>query len=768
MRYRLILLLIFSICLLSVSLKAQNISIADVQNTKIDDLTDDQIMLIYQKLQSSGISESTAYSILEQKGMPAAEVEKLKLRISKIKTGSYNGNMTKLNSKRDSISYSRVQPPSIDNVFDNVLSNIYGKSFFNNPKLTFEPNIRIATPENYVLGPDDELIIILTGLNETAVKTKVSPDGFVQIPYAGLVNVSGMTIAQAKVQIRTKMLKVYPEIATGKTNLSVTLGNIRSIRVTVVGQVIQPGTYTVSSLSTLFNVLYQTGGPTENGSLRSIELIRNNKVIKTVDFYDFLQKGLLDGNVRLEDQDVIHIPFYQKRIVITGEVKNPMAYELKQQETLDQLIHYAGGFKAQAYEGMVKVFQKGKTELLVKNVDKDLFENYVPMNGDSVVVSQILDRYTNRVRIEGAVYRPGVFELTPNLTLKGLIKDADGLKDDALTNRGYINRTQPDLKKLTIPFDLDKIMSGQAQDITLQREDEVHILSTNELHQDLTLSISGLVKKPGVYPFRKGMQLPDLIAMAGGFQYNAASHRIEVSRIIPNQSDTVANQLVKTFMVSLDSNLNVIGDPIELQALDKITVPQLVNFQTLGNISIGGEVLFPGVYALQRRDETALELIARAGGITPTGSLVNAQIYRKGLRVDADLVGKEKERKLILLPQDSIFIPKENPFVEVVGGVNTPQLFRFQSQNFKYYINAAGGIKQNVRLKNAFIAYPNGINSPVKHFLFFRNYPVVTKGSKIVIPQPSLDVKIKLGAGEISAVATALTALVSIIAILKK
>ncbi|MBD3747871.1 MAG: SLBB domain-containing protein [Sphingobacteriales bacterium] len=766
MRYRIILLLIFSF--LSVALKAQNISIADVQNTKVDDLTDDQIMIIYQKLQSSGISESTAYSILEQKGMPTAEVEKLKLRISKIKSGSYTGNTTKLSSKRDSISYSRVKPPSIENVFDNVLSNIYGKSFFNNPKLSFEPNIRIATPENYVLGPDDELIIILTGLNETAVKTKVAPDGFVQIPYAGLVNVSGMTIAQAKVQIRAKMLKVYPEIATGKTSLSVTLGNIRSIRVTVVGQVIQPGTYTISSLSTLFNVLYQTDGPTENGSLRSIELIRNNKVIKTVDFYDFLQKGLMDGNVRLEDQDVIHIPFYQKRVVIAGEVKNPMAYELKQQETLDQLIQYAGGFKAEAYEGMVKVFQKGKTELQVKNVNKDLFENYVPMNGDSVVVSQILDRYTNRVRIEGAVYRPGVFELTPNLSLKGLIKDADGLKNDALMNRGYINRTQPDLKKLTIPFDLDKIMSGDAPDIALQREDEVHILSTHELHQDLTLSISGLVKKPGIYPFRKGMQLPDLIAMAGGFQYNAAAHRIEVSRIIPNQSDTVANQLVETFTVNLDSNLNVTGNPIELQALDKITVPQLVNFQTLGNIGIGGEVLFPGVYALQRRDETALELIARAGGITPTGSLVNAQIYRRGLRVDADFVGKEKDRKLILLPQDSIFIPKENPFVEVVGGVNTPQLFRYHSQNFKYYLNAAGGVKQNVRLKNAFVSYPNGINSPVKHFLFFRNYPVVTKGSKIVIPQPSLDVKVRLGAGEISAVATALTALVSIIAILKK
>jgi protein involved in polysaccharide export with SLBB domain len=767
MRYKYFLYIIFCLLISVIQLHAQTLSLENIQNVKVDDLSDDQILMLYQKLQSSGVSEENAYQMIQQKGLPSIEVDKLKKRIASIKSGAKSNTLIKVKTKPDSISYSRQEQNIPLTTFTNIPSQVYGLSYFNNSKLSFQPDLRIATPEGYVIGPDDELIVLITGLNESSLKTKVTPEGNIQIPYVGLIYVSGLTIEQARIQIKSKMQRFYPALSSGQTKLSVTLGNIRSIRVTIIGEVKQPGTYTLSSLSTMFNALYQTGGPTENGSLRSIELIRGSKVIKTVDLYSFLQKGLLSDNVRLQDQDVIRIPFYQKRVVLSGEVKLPAAYELKQGETISDLIQYAGGFSPDAYQQMVKVFQKGKMERMVKNVPDNIYENYVPQNADSVVVGRILDRYANRVSIYGAVYRPGVFELRNGLTLKGLIHDASGLKDDALLNRGYINRIKPDLTKQTVSFDLADIMSGKIFDIALQREDEVFILSSDELQNELLVSISGFVKQPGNYSFREGMQLADLIAMAGGFKYNAANHRIEISRIIQNKSDSVANQLVKTFTVDLNSNLQS-NNPIPLQALDKITVPRLVNYQTLGDISMGGEVLFPGIYALQRRDETALELIERAGGITPSGSLKNAQIYRNGLRVDANLTGKEKERKLILLPQDSVFIPKENPFVEVVGGVNTPQLFHYNIKNFKYYINSAGGIKQNVKLRNAYIAYPNGINSPVKHFLFFRNYPIVIEGSKIIVPPPSFDVKVKLGVGEISAFATALTALVSIFAILRK
>lgn len=766
MRCKFILFLVFVFFIYAKPLRAQTISMENVQNFKIDSLNDDQILALYQKLLSSGISEETTYQLLQQKGLPAIEVDKLKKRIAKVKSGAINDNKINQKPKPDSINQSRQAQNIPPQIFTKTESKVYGQSFFNNSNLSFQPDLRIATPKGYVLGSSDQLIILLTGLNESSLKTEVTPEGNIQIPYVGLIFVNGLTIEQAQAQIKAKMRKFYPALSSGQTKLSVTLGNIRSIRVTIIGEVKKPGTYTISSLSTMFNALYQTGGPTENGSLRNIEVIRGNSVIQIVDLYSFLQKGLLNENIRLEDQDVIRIPFYQKRVVLIGEVKMPSAYELKPNETIFDLIEYAGGFGPNAYQQMVKVFQKGKTEQQIKNIPDNIYTNYVPHNADSVVVGKILDRFTNRVSIYGAIYRPGPFELRNGLTLTELIKDANGLKGDALLTRGYINRVTPDLTKQTISFSLSDIMTGKSADIALRREDEVYIVSTDEMKNDLSVSISGLVKQPGSYDFREGMQLADLIVMAGGFEYNAANHRIEISRIIKNKSDTVANQLVKTFTVYLDSNL-ISTTPFQLQPLDKITVPRLVNYQLLSNINIGGEVLFPGAYALQRRDETALDLIERAGGLTPSGSLKNAQIYRNGLRVDANLTGEEMERKLILLPQDSLFIPKENPFVEVVGGVNTPQLFRYNSKNFKYYINTAGGIKQNVKLKNAYVSYPNGINKPVKHFLFIKNYPTITEGSKIVVPPPSLDVKVKLGVGEISAVATAITALVSIIAILR-
>lgn len=768
MRFKFLLLLLFAFAINISRVSAQNISLENIQNFKVDQLSDEQVLQLYQKIQANGYSEDSAYQLMQQKGLPSIEIEKLKKRIALVKSGGKTSLSFDTKGKPDSISYSRQDVSTPQNIFNPIQSKIFGLSFFSNSLLSFQPNIRIATPQGYIIGPEDELIILLTGLNETSVKTRVTPEGRIQIPYVGLVAVNGLSIEQAKSQIKTRMQRVYPALASGQTELSITLGNIRSIRVTILGEVKQPGSYTISSLSTIFNALYQSGGPQDNGSLRKIELIRNNKLVKVIDFYPFLQKGLLIDNIRLQDQDVIRIPVYQKRVMMSGEIKKPGIYELLPTETLSDLIAYSGGFSDDAYQMSTKIFQKGNIELNVKDVPQSVYGNYVPNNADSVVFGQILNRYSNRVTISGAVFRPGVFELKEGLTLLKLINEASGLRDDALLSRGYINRIKPDLTKQTVSFDLNKVKAGFESDILLQREDEVVIFSSFEMSNASLVSITGNVKMPGNFTYREGMILEDLIAMSGGFEYNAAFNRIEISRIIKNTADSVANQLVQTFTVQLDSNLKSTGNSVVLQPMDKITVPQLVNYQVLGNISIGGEVLFPGVYALQRRDETALELLKRAGGISPSGSLINAQVYRNGLRVDADLAGSEKDSKLILLPQDSVFIPKENPFVEVIGGVNTPQLFRFKSKSFKYYINAAGGERQGVKIKNAYIAYANGINSPIRNFLFFRNYPSVSAGSQIIVPNPDLQVKVKLGVGEISAAATILTALVSLIAVLSR
>ncbi len=563
------------------------------------------------------------------------------------------------------------------------------------------------------------------------------------------------------------MSKVYPALNSGKTQLAVNLRDTRSITVTVNGEANTPGNYTISSLSSLFNVLYYSGGPNQNGSLRNIQIIRNKKLYKIVDFYDFLQNGI-DENIRLEDQDVINIPVYKKRVGISGEVKNPYLFELKDNETLADLIRYAGGFTDVAYKGMANVDQINDLQHEVKSVPANMFSNYIPHSGDMVSIGAVTNRYTNRIVLEGAVYRPDVYELTAGLTLAELLKKAQGLKPDAYMERGIINRTMPDLEKVAIPFVPSEIVSGK-NDFPLLREDSVVIFDRVAFTSNQKVFVQGFVRMPNTFTYRKGLKLADAIAMAGGFADEAADHHVEVSRMIKNESDSVANQVMRTFTVDMtiksDANQN-----IELQPMDIINVPRLVNYRSLGYVKVKGEVAFPADYPVQRNDETALDFLNQAGGITPYGSLENTQVYRKGIRVNLDLADKSndpsKNKNMVLLPGDSVYVPRVILYVQVSGAVNNPQYISYNGGRFKYYINAAAGTTENARLKGAYIQYPDGLNQPVRHFLFFRHYPKVKPGSKIVVPEKTPDSKIRISLGDISGIAAALTAIVSIIAIL--
>ncbi|MGB4774730.1 MAG: SLBB domain-containing protein [Daejeonella sp.] len=754
------------------NLSAQTISSTDISKIKISQLSDQQIMEFSRRIQSSGLSEDEAIKQLEQRGFDPIESAVLRERLAKLQSGS------KMNTAK---SPSAVKKPPINQSRDtttipNILpakrkSLIYGYDFFNNPNLKFEPNIRLATPQNYVLGSDDEVIIMLTGLNETSITGKISPDGKIQIPYVGLVHLNGLTIEEAYNQIKVKMQRIYPALASGQTKLSVNLGSVRSIRVTIIGEVIQPGTFTLSSLSTLFNALYLSGGPSSRGSLRKIEIIRGNRVLQTVDFYSFLQKGLLDGNISLQDQDVIRVPIYTKRVAIDGQVKRPGLYELRDEETVQDLIQYAGGFSDMAYKGIAKITQLGDKERKVKDVSQDIYDRFVLKNADSVYFERISERFANRVVIEGAVYRPGVFELTPNLSLKEIIKKADGLRDDASLSGGYIKRVKPDLEKTMVSFNISRILAGTDQDIPLMREDSIMISPVQDLKDQLSVTIDGFVRSPGTFAFRKGMNVADVLAMAKGFTNEAANHRLEISRLVKNRTDTLANQLVTVIPLDLDSTFSNQNSSFILEPLDYIYVPRLVNYKSLGYVKIRGEVLFPGDYAQQRRDETAPEFIKRAGGVTPIASLTNAKVYRNGVRVDIDLTGtklRAGNSALILMAGDSIYVPREIPFVEISGAVNTPQLLRYRGSHFKYYINGAGGVTENARLKGAYVQYANGINRPVRRFLFFRNYPSIQPGSKIIVPEKSGIPKLRLGFAELSGITSALTALVGLAIVLLK
>jgi len=759
---------------------AQKLSMGDdISNIKPSQLTDEQIIQAWEKAQAAGLSEKDIYAMLQKKGASPEDIAVLKQRVTLLGLNDKSTQKKPTSAVNKQTDFSRIvndtigkpKPQKKESVIAPAPKplEVYGMKLFSQSDLNFKPDFSVATPKSYVLGPGDQVSVILTGLNETTLQPKISAEGNVLLPYAGLVYLNGFTIEQATNIIRAKMAKVYPALKNGQTQLAVNLGTTRSIHITVNGEAHTPGNFTVSGFSTLFNVLYNAGGPNSNGSLRNIELIRNNKLYKTVDFYDFLQNGIQSGNIRLEDQDVIHIPVYKKRVGISGEVKNPYLFELKDNESLEDLIKYAGGFTELAYKGIAKVDQINDLQHEVKDVSANLFANYVPHNGDMITIGAVTNRYTNRIILSGAVYRPGAYELKAGYTLNQLLKDAEGLKPEAYMERGYINRTLPNLEKDIVSFKTSDIVEGKT-DVPLLREDSVVILDRAVFVSTQNVSVGGYVKNPVTFVYRKGLKLGDAIAMAGGFADEAAQHHVEISRIINNKSDSVANQLVRTFTVDMTNEAN---QSVELEPMDIINVPRLVNYRSLGSVVIKGEVAFPGDYPVQKRDETAMEFLSRAGGITPYGSLENTQVYRNGVRVNLDFSAVHKlsaseHNKMILLPRDSVYVPRVISYVEVAGAVNNPQYITYKGKRFKYYINAAAGTTQNARLKGAYIQYPDGLNRPVRHFLFFRVYPNVKPGSRIVVPEKQVDSRFKIGLSDIGGIATALTAIVSIIAILHK
>ncbi len=741
---------------------------SNLKNVKVNQLSDQQVVQIWQQFQQSGISELEAMNLLKQKGMSETEITNFRLRISQLQT-SNKGNAINKPLGKDSLSNSRDSIAIITPLLKKT-TRYFGFDFFNNPLISFEPNLRLATPKNYVLGTDDELTIVLTGFNETTNSSKVSTEGTIQIPYAGLVQVNGLTIEEATARIKSKLQKVYPGLSSGRTLLSVNLSNIRSIKVTVIGEAAQPGNFQVSSLATIYNALYLSGGPNENGSLRQIELIRNNKLVQTIDFYQFLLRGVMNSNLRLEDQDVIRFPVYTKRAFIGGQVKRPSYYELKTDENLTNLLNFAGGFTDTAYQEMMKIYQVSSKGRMIRDIKKEVFNSYTLFNADSVVVDVIAPEIRNAVTIAGAVFHPGQFELNEGLTLSQLVRKADGLREEALTGRGYIKRKKTGRERLMLSFDMDQIMNGKQADIPLIREDSVLVLSADELRNKLQLTIGGEVRMAGDFEYRQGIRLADLIIMAGGFTNQAATHRVEISRLEKNTADTLANNLVNLMTVDIDSALQNANSQLLLEPLDYVHIPRLVNYRNLGYVNIRGEVLFPGDYVLGRRDETAPELIKRSGGGTPIAALQNAQLYRNGVRVEMNLLSDQANKSNIewlLLPGDSIFIPRQGTFVEVKGFVNTPQLLRFNSTRFKYYISAAGGVNDKGSLRRAYIQYPNGINRPVRKFLFFRNYPPVKEGSRIIVPEKSDNDRSKLSIAEVATITTSLTAILGLIIALK-
>ncbi|KEQ28947.1 capsule biosynthesis protein [Pedobacter antarcticus 4BY] len=625
-------------------------------DVRVDDLTDAQIQQLIQKAESVGYTDVQLEQMAAAQGMKPEEVQKLRLRVEKLKiqTGSdkdpKNKNQTKnefsevddtfersygddepRDSTKTKYDLEQKKKKELKDAFGNLIPKIFGAELFANSNIKFEPNLRMATPKSYIIGPDDQLLIDLTGDNEANYKLTVSPDGNVRLQYVGLISVGGLSIEQATSKLRSLMSGTYPGLKSGRTQVAINLGNIRSIKVTILGEVVKPGSYTLSSLSTVFNALNASGGPNENGSFRKIQVVRNNNVIATIDVYDFLLNGIQKGNVRLQDQDIINIPVYQSRVEMSGEVKRPALFEVLNTESLEDVIRFAGGFSNKAYTARIKVLQNTNKERRITDVFADDYSKYNPLNGDKYVVEQILDRFANRVEITGAVFRPGQYELENGLTLKQLILKADGLKEDAFLNRGYISRLNSDNTLALQSFDVSKILSGAEQDIVLKREDKVTISSLFDLRDEYKVDIKGEVRNPGKFDFAEGMTLESLIQMAGGFKEGATPNRVEIARRIKNSDATSANAITaEVINVSISPELQIMESAPVLQPFDIVSIRSSEGYQVQQQVKIEGEVLYPGIYTITRKDERISDLIKRAGGLTALSFAEGASLKRPG------------------------------------------------------------------------------------------------------------------------------------------
>ena len=733
-------------------------------NARISQFSDQQILQLWQQVSAGTSSESDAMKLLVKKGLKPAEVMQFKKRLVGLQS-SKKSQFSTNNLIKDTANFMRDSTWVLEVPEFKKPSSRYGYDFFSNPNISFEPNLRIATPKNYVLGSDDQLSLTLTGLNEIEMETVINPDGNINIAYVGLVNVNGLTIEDAKARIFARMSKAYPALKTKQTQLTINLSAYRSIRVTIIGEAERPGAYQISSLSTMFNALYTSGGPTETGSLRDIQLIRNNKKIASIDLYEFLQTGKMSQDIRLEDQDVIVYPPYIKRVELGGMVKRPLVYELKPTENLANALQYAGGFNDSAFTDRIKIVQRNARDKNYKDVEANAFVNYIPMQGDSIYAEKQLPIFENKVSITGAVYRPGDYGYSNGMSLQILLQKADGLRSDAFLPRATIKRLTAHRDRVLVSVDLQKLNAGSP--FILEREDSIQIYTKQELEEVQYVTIAGHVRTPGKILFREGMQIQDVIAMSGGFMKDAAYHRVELSRIKKNRTDSLANQLVDLIKLELDSNLSSHDNTVTVQAQDYIFVPRLLNSVFLGDIKVAGEVLFPGNYALEKRNETIENILERAGGLTKYGSIKDLQVYRKGVLIGVNLDNNNaRDLSLLLLPGDSLFISRNDPFVEVTGAVYSPQLTRYESGSFKSYISAAGGVKNRASLSKAYIHYGNGINQKQTKFLFFRFYPRVTPGSKIIVPEMPEKEK-GFSVAELSAITSIVSALVGLAAILK-
>ncbi|HPR31543.1 MAG TPA: SLBB domain-containing protein [Prolixibacteraceae bacterium] len=738
----------------------------------VQDLSDQQIMRIIEEMNNRGLSIDEAAQMARIQGASAEQIEELKKRVLEMEKEkeTEETEIVSPEPEEDLIKTPKKIVPEKKAVEpDEAEKKIFGFHFFNSEKLTFEPPANLPVPGNYVLGIDDEVMIVVWGANEKTYRLRVGMNGSLVVPELGPVFVTGMEFSKAKERIIQRLHSIYQGMGghNPTTFADVSVSKLRSIRVNVVGETMMPGTYTLPATATAFHALYMSGGPNRNGTFRNIQIIRDNQIIHTIDVYQYLIDGSMAENPALREQDIIHIPVYEKRITVSGAFKRTGFFEVKGQETLSDLIRYAGGFGERAYQANLSVTRITEKEKKVLDISPSLFDSFLLQNGDSVMASAIIDRYENRVNISGAVFRPGTYELTEGLTLNGLIGKALGVKESYYP-RGMIIRLQDNLAPLILSFHVDEVCNG-IQDIPLKREDQVIIQDIFNMREKQTVQIFGEVQHPGIYDYADSLTLKGLIYMAGGFNEAASESFIELARRHDySESIQINDELVKLFQFNIDRELNIdsTGESFVLKPFDYVYVRRAPSYYEQRTVYISGEVRYPGAYSIGSKKERISDLVKRAGGLMPNAFVkgatlqrVNKQIERnidvlqsaledsllvkmesqisntqQELRLESILKNPGTEFDYLLKDGDQIFIPEFSQEVRITGEIRNPMGLAYEDgRNLLYYVERNGGFNEKAKRNDVFVIYSDGTTKVTRNFIW-PIYPEIEPGCQIVIP----------------------------------
>ena len=767
-------------------------------------MSDDAVIAYVKQGMASGKSQDAMIQELALRGVTREQAERLKARMEKEQAGTSAvrtaGAQERARRTNDVMLEGDQMETEVvlSGIEDAEGPQVFGRNIFTNRNLTFTPSTNIPTPAEYKLGPGDEVIIDIWGDNQATIRQTISPDGTINIPDLGVISLNGMTVKSADSYLRKKLGQIYSvDGADAKSEIKLTLGNIRTIQVNVLGEAATPGTYNLSSLSNILHALYRAGGVSELGSLRDIQLIRNGKKIATVDVYDFILNGKSANDIILQEGDIVVVPAYDRLVEITGNVKRPMVYEMKDGETVADLIRYAGDFAGDAYKENISVVRQNGREYQVYTVDAPDYASFVLQNGDELTVGQMLDRFANRLEIKGAVYRPGVYQLGNGVsTLSQLITKAEGLRGDAFTNRGLIHREREDLTLEVIPFDVKGIVNGSAQDIELKKNDVVYVPSIHDLQDLGTITVEGEVARPGAFVFAENTTLEDAIMQAGGLLESASVVKIDVSRRIKDSdSKEQTADIAEVFTFAFKDGYVLDGEAgFVLQPYDYVNVRRSPSYEEQATVTINGEVAFPGAYTMTKRTYRLSDLVANAGGVNQWAYVKGARLSRQmdnveaarlestmdvmdsakdsidvstidmdkvyyvGIDLEAAIANPGGAADLVLRKGDVLEVPQLNNTVRISGNVLYPNTVTYSpNMTVNDFVSQAGGYGFRSKKSKAYVVYMNGTVARAKRY----SRTAVQPGCEIIVPKKR---EKQGGLQEVLSVATTATSLATMMA----